>query len=56
VVLCYLQNSTGVEPPSGFNTSGSSDFDISTFVNTVQGNNFTLLGATFFFVSANDVG
>jgi len=54
VVLCYLQNSTGVTPPAGFNASDRTKFNITSFVDSVQGNNFTLLAATFFFVSAND--
>ncbi|KAF8506435.1 phosphatidylethanolamine-binding protein [Gautieria morchelliformis] len=55
VVLCYLQNSTGVTPPAGFNGTNRLNFNITSFVNSVQGNNFTLLAATFFFVSPNDV-
>ncbi|KAF8585701.1 PEBP-like protein [Ramaria rubella] len=55
VVLCYLQSATGVTPPAGFNASDRSNFNITSFVDSVQGNTFTLLAATFFFVSANDV-
>jgi phosphatidylethanolamine-binding protein (PEBP) family uncharacterized protein len=54
VVLCYLQNSTGINAPSGFNASNRTNFNITNFVDNVQGNNLTLLAATFFFVSAND--
>ncbi|KAF8532601.1 hypothetical protein JB92DRAFT_2841806 [Gautieria morchelliformis] len=54
VVLCYLQNTTGVTPPAGFDPTNHFNFNITSFVNSVHGNNFTLLGATFFFFSAND--
>jgi phosphatidylethanolamine-binding protein len=55
VVLCYVQNSTGVTPPAGFDAANRTNFNVTQFVDSVHGNNFTLLAATFFFVSANDV-
>jgi len=54
VVLCYLQNSTGITAPDGFNATNRTNFNVTSFVDSVKGNNFTLLAATYFWVSPND--
>jgi len=54
VVSCYLQNSTGIKAPAGFNASNRPNFNLTTFISEIPG--LTLLGATVFWVAPGDNG